>query len=342
MKKVAIVRRNGLGDLLCTLPLISYLQNMQYDVTLFVDERNAPLLPYLPSLGKTVILPTKGNKYFNLLKIALRYRFKRFDIALSAKTSPMKLINLFLFVLGAKKRIAYVEPGWHRHLINAPLRFNFKESKRKHQALKVLQMMVPKFSEVPKEFYPKVIVPQKVEEQYPNLIEKKLPRLLISASTTRPSNRFDETRYAAIINRLYNEVALFEVVILGQPKDELRAKALVAQLTVPYVLHFPRNFEEFMVLMKSSDLFFVGDGGIAHIAAAMDKKVLVLFGESTPIEWAPLGMDVTTLYDPIHVNRLKDDKILATLKAKLQEVVNGRESARNSDRLDTSQPVSTA
>ncbi len=341
MKKIAIIRRNGLGDLLCTLPLINYLQKQQSDITLFIDERNSSLLPYLPPLGKVVILPVSGNKYVNHIKAALRHRWTGFDLALSAKTSPMKLVNVFLFALGAKKRIAYVNKEWHSRFINAPILFNHKESKRKHQALKVLQMVAPDLLEVPKEFYPKVIVPQNVMERHFDLIPKNLPILLLSASTTRSSNRFDEARYAAIVNQLYKEYGPFHVIVLGQPKDSLRAQALVSELRMPYLLHFPRNFEEFMVLMKASDLFFVGDGGIGHVSAALGKKGVVLFGETNPVEWAPLGEGVSTLYDPIHVNRIKDEKLLVILRSKLQEVINGRENHRDSNRLNSSQPIST-
>lgn len=327
MKKVAIVRRNGLGDLLCTLPLIHYLQNGQRDITLFIDERNAPLVPYLPPLGKVVVLPIRGNKYFNHLKVALSHRSHRFDLALSAKTSPMKLVNIFLFALGAKMRVAYVDSDWHSRLINAPIPFRLEESKRKHQALKALQMINPDLREVPKELYPKVTIPQKIRQKHVDLIARGGPPiLLLSASTTRPSSRFDETRYSAIVNQLYNECGPFNVLILSQLKDQFRAQALSSQLTAPHYLHFPRNFEEFMVLMEASDLFFVGDGGIGHISAALEKRAVILFGETNPVEWAPLGGDVSTFYDPIHVNRLEDEKLFVALRSKLQEVISGREN----------------
>lgn len=40
---IAIIRRNGLGDLLCTVPLVHYLKETFPDAsqTLFVDARNA-------------------------------------------------------------------------------------------------------------------------------------------------------------------------------------------------------------------------------------------------------------------------------------------------------------
>lgn len=309
MKKVAIVRRNGLGDLICTLPLIYYLIDRGDDITLFIDERNAPLIPYLPPLGKIVVLPITGNKYITHLKVALAHRKARYDLALSAKTSPMKLINIFLYVLGAKKRIAYTDESWHRLLINAPIPFDLKKSKRTHQALKALEMVAPHLSFIPKEHYPRLIPPKTKSPLLP-----PQPILLLSASTTRPSSRFDERRYAALVNRLYNEKGNFFTLILGEPKDQIRGAVLASHLKVPHLLHFPTNFDEFVHLVSSSDFIFIGDGGIGHIAAALDKQLVILFGESHPAEWAPLGNQVTTLYDRVHVNRLKDDEIYAQIK----------------------------
>src|ERR1700733_3395601 len=153
--KIAIVRRNGLGDLLCAYPLILYLQNKMQgaSITLFIDRRNAPLIPYLPPVDEFVVFPAKGNKYWNLFCMGRRYR-KKFDLAISAKTSPMKLNNLFLYWLKAKERIAYVDKSWHSLLINRPLPFDPIVTRTMHQALKGLKTIAPELEEVPKKFYP--------------------------------------------------------------------------------------------------------------------------------------------------------------------------------------------
>lgn len=307
MTKVAIIRRNGLGDLLCAYPLILYFRKYfpKTELTLFADERNAPLLPYLPPLDETVIFPGKGNKYVHVVQTALAYRRRGFDMAISAKSSPMKLVNIFLYTLGAKQRVAYVGNEWHSHLINRPIPFEEKSSKCTHQAVKNLQTVEPSYQEVPEELFPRLIMP-------PNLPQPSIPLegpiLLLSATTTRPTSRFDPFRYAEVVNRLYEEIP-FNVLIIGQKKDEPRARAIQEALRVPHLLYFPRSFEEFMVLMKMSDFYFVGDGGIAHIGAAMDKPQVVLFGETNPKEWAPMSRKAVTFYDPIHVNRLSDQKL---------------------------------
>jgi ADP-heptose:LPS heptosyltransferase len=313
MRKVAIIRRNGLGDLLCTFPLISYLkqQDPHTQIVLFVDETNAPLLEYLPTVDEIVVIKKSGNKYLDLISLALKYRYRKFDLAISAKTSPMKLMNTFLFALGAHQRAAYVDNHWTGKFINQPLTFDPLKSKGLHQALKVLHLVDPSIQQIPHQWYPRICPVAPIQDGR---------KVLISASTTRPASRLDMTRYASMVNRLYAENGPFEVLLLSLPADEIRAQAIAAELKVPYKLCFPRDFKSFMTTLANAHLVFCGDGGIGHLSAAFGTPSLVLFGETRPSEWAPLGDMVNTLYDPIHVNRISDEVIFKNLKEQMEKV----------------------
>lgn len=323
MRKIAIVRRNGLGDLLCTFPLILYFRKYfpKDHLTLFVDKRNACLLPFLPPVDHVAIFPDKGNKYWNIIRTAWHYRASHFDLAISAKTSPMKLLNVFLFTLGAKIRTAYVKDSWHRWLINAPIEFNEVSAKNTHQALKCLHLVDQNFHAVPEELYPKAKVPEGLVKTYSPILSSLpigRPVLLLSATTTRLSSRLNPARYAEIVNRLYKKHS-FSVVIIGQEVDKERAMAISKMLIVPHLIHFPRNFETFMVLLHLSDLYFVGDGGIAHLGAALDKHAVVVYGETNPIEWQPLSKQVSCFYHPTHVDYLSDEEIFYRLEKKFED-----------------------
>lgn len=309
MKKIAIIRRNGLGDLLCAFPLVRYFQTREpgSSITLFVDQRNAPLLPYLPPIDEVVVLPGKGNKYINAWRTARRFR-GAFDLAVSAKTSPMKLMNLFLYWLKAKESIAYVDSSWHSRLVNRPLFYDPVIMKVKHQALKTLKMAAPHLDEIPKELFPTLRVPP-TEKPF-NLSS---PVVLASATTTRPASRFNSQRYASLLNRLHEEEPI-SVVILGQDQDQNRARQIADRLKAPYLVHFPRNFEEFMLFLDAADLYFVGDGGIAHIGAALGKPAVVLYGETNPVEWRPLGSKTETFFHPVHVDHINDEAVYQALK----------------------------
>lgn len=309
MENIAIVRRNGLGDLLCAFPLVLYLKKYKPSarITLFVDKRNAPLLNFLPKVDEVVVFPGKGNKYFNAWTLARRYQ-KKFDIAFSAKTSPMKLMNFFLYWLKAKKRVAYVDKSWHSRLINHPLIFDPLQSNKQHQALKDLKMVAPELKEVPEELYPKLLLPfNKKSFSFPP------STILISVTTTKAANRLNEIRYSHLLNQLH-KLSPIHVLIIGQSHDHQRAHAIARGLKAPYTLHFPRNFEEFMIFLDAADFYFVADGGVAHMGAALGKRGVVLYGQTNPLEWHPLTKKMETLYHPRHVNFLSDDMIFDALK----------------------------
>ena len=324
MKKIAIVRRNGLGDLLTAFPLILYIRKRlpKAKITLFADKRNAPLLPYLPKVDEVVLFPHEGNKYVNVLKTAWKYRTEKFDLAICSKTSPMKLMNFFLFALGAKRRAAYVDDSWHRRLINYPLFHDPVNSKKLHQALKCLHLVAPELQEIPEELYPKLSIPPELRRGIPPPVAKG-PVILVTATTTRVQSRFDPERYGRILNYLY-QLHPFSVRIVGETKDRVRAALISEGLKMPYSIHFPRNFADFMLLLESSDLYFVGDGGVAHIGAGFDKSQVVLFGETDPCNWHPLSEKATALYHPIHVNAISDEVIFDAVKQRLEEVVCAR------------------
>ncbi|CAM3889273.1 glycosyltransferase family 9 protein [Xenorhabdus thuongxuanensis] len=152
--KIAILRRNGFGDLICTQPLIKFLQKRypNSEISLFIDSGNAELAYYLCPEINICIIP-KGNKYPAIIKTALAFRRKKFDIAISTKPTPMKLNNLFLWLLGAKKRYAVVtNKHWHTKLINYPV--NQEQVNGYHQALKVLRIFSPNENKLSPEFFP--------------------------------------------------------------------------------------------------------------------------------------------------------------------------------------------
>lgn len=311
MERIAVVRRNGLGDLLCAYPLMRYLQERYpgAELTLFADERNAPLLPYLPKMADRVALfSKKRNKYVEMLRLALRHRGE-FDLAISAKTSPMKLMNLFLFALGATKRVAVVDEKWHARLINAPARFE----RGCHQALLSLRLVAPEMESIPEELLPYICMPRAARSE---------PLLLLSASTTRKESRLEEKRYAALVNKLYDRFA-FRALVLALPQDKMRAEKISNELRVPAKVHFPRNFEEFMLSLGDADLYFVGEGGVGHLGAALGKASVVLFGGVHPAQWGPLSRLCTCLYHERDVSYLDDEQILEALSKRISEVVCG-------------------
>lgn len=306
--KIAIVRRNGLGDLMAVMPLVALCKERYpgCHITLFVDHRNAPLLPYLEGFDEAVVIEPSKNKYVSLIKTLLKNRHRTFDLVISGRPTPMQWINLFLAGLKTARRRSVVEPAWHSKWINEPVAL---EKKEYHQMLKSLKILDPSIDEVPEHLMPTL----QIKKSY-TFTEKTI---LISVTNHRIGSQLDSDKIAGHLNQVMGS---FQVILNCEPKDLARAQAIAKQLKMNYQIIPTPNFDDFMGLLASVDASWTGDGGIMHLMAAMDKPQLVLFGRTPLWEWAPLSKKAICLWHAENVNFIPEQEIQAGLERLIHEL----------------------
>jgi len=293
--EIVIIRRNGFGDVLCAMPLVALCRRRfpGARITLVVDQRAAALTPFLKGIDYFEVIWERGNKYFSILEAAWKLRKKRFNLAISAKGSPMKLMNFFLGILRADQRIAY--------------RDSSAILEKSHQGLRCLQLLDRSFEKIPEEFYPRL-------EASSRKLKVAGPVLLVSVTNNRIGSLFDLDKYAHQLRGLYKKKP-FSVVINGEPKDESRAHQLAEMVRMPHEVILTSRFSDFIELVASVDAVFSGDGGLMHLAAALGKPQVVLFGGTKTWEWAPLSEKAVCLSDPHNVNFIPEETIAQALEA---------------------------
>lgn len=292
--RIAVLRRGGIGDLLCAAPLLSCLQEKipEAVITLFLEERGYALLPFLfPSMQARVI--RKGNKYYQTLKQAVLAR-NQFDLAICAKTTPMKLSDRFLWLLNAPISMAV---STHRNIVHQ------REIQTEgHQALRCLKIFDPRVEEIPTRWLPRL---QLLDP--PLKLDLPRPILLFSLSNRRPASQLHWMRFAEIANRLPCSVLINS--IHPHPDADLLQKAL----KVPSKILPTPSLRELLQAVSTADVVLTGDGGLCHIAAALNKPQVALYA-CTPLElWRPLGA-ATCLFDFHNVNHIYPEKIYDALK----------------------------
>lgn len=291
-KRIAVLRRNGYGDLVCIAPLIACLEERYRDaeITLFVDERNLALTPYLFPRHKAIAFG-KGNKYWQIAKTALKQQ--PFDLVISAKPTPMKLNNVFLGLLKASQKMAVIKgKGWHEGFITTKRPYKNEG----HQALRCLQVFDPDIANIPSSWYPKCQV-------RPFPLNLPRPILFFSLMNNRASSQLSLERFAAIANKIYRQRP-FSVILSAPPQT-----TFAHRLEMPAEIISTPSFDSFFSLLAGVDTVLTGDGGPCHLAAALDKPQVALFAHTPLDQWRPLSDKAICLYDQTNVNNIDPELI---------------------------------
>jgi ADP-heptose:LPS heptosyltransferase len=306
IKTIGIIRRNGFGDILCSIPLVLRCKEIMPEakITLFIEKKSASLIPYLHGPDRIISISSHGNKYYEMIKLAWQERFTTFDLVLSAKTTPMKLMNLSLFALRARCRAAYVNKSWHDSLINYPT--PYINQPPVHQALQLIHLIDPEFKNLPTRLYPKL---SNAKNHRP-FTQKTL---LISVSNNRAGSMLSFDRTAQVLN-IISKRHSFGVAISCLTKDIANAQAIASLLTMDHQIISTEKFDDFITLLNSVDAIFSGDGGIVHLTAALQKPGLFLFGGTKTWQWGPLNDKASTLFHPQHVMNIPIQDILQGLE----------------------------
>ena len=307
MSSIAVLRRNGLGDLLCAYPLLMWCRQRfpQARITLFLEERNAPLMPYLPADWKCVTIST-GNKYLRTVQAAWSQRKQAYDIAIAARPEPMRLNNVFLGALPAKEKIAVVNPAcWSRLFVNRPLMA--KDLKGEHQALKLLQIVAPELDAIPAHFLPRLRCPFERMAPYRAALDKLFPPgdpvLFLSVSNNRASNLLSHDGILRVLEEVRRRRP-FRAAISCLPGQTEAAHALAARLGPAARVWPSPSLDALIALLVRSDATFIGGGGNMHLAAALQKPQVVLLGVTPLNKWRPLSDKAICLHDVCDVNRI--------------------------------------
>ncbi|GAA8245987.1 lipopolysaccharide heptosyltransferase I [Helicobacter pylori] len=288
--KIAIVRLSALGDIIVSAVFLALIKEClpNTQIEWFVDERFGAILEHSPYIDKIHPIALKSAlttfnplKIFKLLKSLRAYEY---DIiidmqgliksALITQTlkAPKKVgfdyasarEGLSAFFYSQKVSIAYDEPILKRnftllfHALNLP----------KNEISEGLSSRAKVFS-----------YQDSPQIDALNLNENK-PKILFVLETSKINKTYPIERFKELALMLEN----FQICLLWHA-DEDKANALYGALKNQHdVLLLPKlTLNEVKALLFKMDLIIGGDTGITHLAWALQKPSITLYG-NTPME----------------------------------------------------------
>ncbi|MFZ4116017.1 MAG: glycosyltransferase family 9 protein [Chthoniobacterales bacterium] len=304
--RILIVRRDNIGDLLCTTPLLHGLRKKYPEafIAVLASSYNEEVLRGNLDVDKIFIFPKRYEKksatYF-FTKLWKRWMLVReirkycFDYIILANGGWR-----YARRLGGKQMIGFREknqPDHHQPDFVVPLEYEGKED---HEVSKMARLGA--VLGVTEAMGPLHLFPDQEEmcRQRKRLFklgwDPSLPTVAFHISSRQPHQRWPKESFVALAQELIQKtkMQLFLFWSPGEnnnrmhPGDDEKANWILNQLEGLSIFPCPtKNLRELIAGISFVDQIICSDGGAMHVAAALQKPILCFFGASNVKEWHP-------------------------------------------------------
>jgi heptosyltransferase-3 len=284
---VLVIRLRSIGDVVLTLPALAALHAWRPDlrIRLLLEPFCAPLVEGHPAVSEVLL-------FRSFLPAVSRLRSRRFSIAFNMHGGPTSA--LLTGLSGAPVRVCWAGRQFSSlYNVQVPDPPPAPESGRsdihtvEHRMLQLFWTGLPKGPVPPATLYPQ---PDAVAAVERSLAEKGIApgeRYAVLRPGAALANKcWPVENFAEIARWLREEHGLVPVFNLG-PGDEEIAPAVEQYLAPLGVVTSSLDLRRLTALLAGASLFVGNDTGPTHMAAALGKPCVVVFGASYSATWRP-------------------------------------------------------
>ena len=301
--RILVIRRDNIGDLVCTTPLFSALRRHfpQARIESLVNSYNAPVLDGNPAIDAVHVYRKAKHRASDESKFAIwwqtarlmyRLRKKKFDVLILATPARQTTALDFARWIRPRQIIAY---GAQAEGIDAPI--PLAEANIGHETEAVMRLLRSFGLEEapgPVRVYAHVEDSDRITPPAGNG-----PVIGLHISSRKPSQRWPAEKFAELAKQLF---ALHKTRLLlfwspgGEahplhPGDDEKAQRIIASCRDIPLLPVPTHrLDELIAGLAHCDRIVCSDGGAMHLAAGLGKPIICFFGDSSPERWHPWGV----------------------------------------------------
>ena len=308
-RHILLIRRDNIGDLVLTTPLIHALRQRFPAAWIGVlgNTYNTPVLAGHPDLDQVFAYdkakhqPDRGRiaVYAATARLLLRLRTMRIDLAILAGPGVQRQAARLAAWIRPRATLGFVVDGLPVG-VNMPVAYG--DGAGLHEALDVFRLGSPlgiDGAPGPCCLAADAVESARLRQALPARAQGR--RLVaIHLSARRPRQRWPAESFAALMRTLMARDDLFLLLLWApgpaddprHPGDDEKARAILGLLEPGAdCLAWPTDsLASLGGALAASKLMVCADGGAMHVAAGLGVPVVALFGDSPAQRWRPWGV----------------------------------------------------
>jgi len=290
VRKALLVRLRSIGDTVLMTASLRALKSWRPDIEIAVlsEPLSAPVLEDHPLVDKLIIAE---KSLASRARLILRLRRERFDVAFNMHGGTTA--TLIAALAGAKRSVGY---RGYRHSwmlgARAPSPDVILGRSRLHSVEQQLALLhstgVPWPAERPR--LDLSVCPEaeaRVHEKLKEIgVTERAAFACVSPAAAMESKRWATGGFAAVADHLDKHWGLQSVLIAGHGQEKIARDAARATRATARVLT-GLSLKELIALIGLAQIFVGNDSGPMHIAAALQRPLVAIFGSSNADVWHP-------------------------------------------------------
>ncbi len=324
LSSVLVIRRDNIGDLVCTTPLLTALRQAlpKARIAALVNSYNQEVLHNNKDVDQ-VFAYTKSkhrqpgesrlSAWIKQAWLYLSLRRERFDLVIVAGSSYSPRTIQLARWLAPRHIIAYGASNSPYLHCKKLIALNSEPNEHLHQVESVFRLLGPLgISSPPGSMH---VTPDST------MRTRFLAHLDINASqgllvgfhlsSRRPDQRWPIDKFFSLICSLHHAHGIRCLLFWApgedsdpmHPGDDNKAAQLITQLeraAIPVQACSTHTLRELIAGLSVCDQLILSDGGALHLAAALGKPMVCLFGDVNPEQWYPWGVPYKLLQPDTH------------------------------------------
>lgn len=291
-----VIRLRSIGDVVLTLPAVQALHDWRPDlkIHMLVEPLCVPLLERHPAISEVIVL----RKFWDTVR---QLRRRHFASAFNMHGGPT---SAFLTRLsGAPVRVCWAQRQFSSfYNVQVPIHFPVAGRTEMHTGEHRLQQFL--WTGLPEKPLPAAKV--YVDAKAANLVRQRLaekgakpgePYGVLRPGASQANKRWPVERFAAIARWLREAHGIASVVNLGPGDEQIEAEVRKYFTSVGVIMD-SLDLRGLIALLAGSCLFLGNDTGPTHVAAALAKKCVVIFGASDSKVWSPWKTEYRLVENP--------------------------------------------
>ncbi len=302
-ESVLFIRRDNIGDLVCTTPAIRAvrLRYPEARIAALVNSYNADIVRNNPDIDELFVYEKEKHRekgkgvlrvFLANLGVLRKIRSRRFDAAIACSYSYSPRLARLARLTGARLRIGYA-PEQGNGSYNVPVQ---GPSEPTHEVIAMMRLLKPLGVET--DPTPRLFIrpdEPEVEKARGRLLAAGRRTALFHISSRRPENRWP-LEYFKELADMIEKGGAFKTALTWSPGektnplhpgDDEDAARLALTMKERPLMYKTERLPELIAALSLADVAVCLDGGAMHIAAGLGRPVVAIWGSTDERRWAP-------------------------------------------------------